>query len=274
MSQQSIQGECNVQLGEQSNNNTVILLCQPRRGAGISRRRPLILEATVEGLQAGSASFEVVLQNNSADYRAIVAPAWLSLSDDKGNVYHLDCLSMVCARQIIVPPNRMVRFDVSLEQTINQVADSVYFTLSDVWYGMQGHSYARSFGAVEWSLPIERGRPDNSDRANAERALGLTQEDRLEIELALEELDFNPGTVDGVFDSMTRRAIAEWQAVRGSATTGYLERMDAAELRRIGFGIQSEREFENFMEEVERRGREFDRDFGRGRHFWPPPPFE
>lgn len=63
------------------------------------------------------------------------------------------------------------------------------------------------------------------DRAErAEQALGLNAQDRLSVEQRLRSLGFNPGPLDGRFDSDTRRAISGYQADRGLPETGYLDR--------------------------------------------------
>ncbi len=62
---------------------------------------------------------------------------------------------------------------------------------------------------------------DPSERAEA--ALGLSREERRQIQRALRTLGHDPRGIDGVFGPATRRAIRDWQASVGLRTTGYLE---------------------------------------------------
>jgi peptidoglycan hydrolase-like protein with peptidoglycan-binding domain len=45
---------------------------------------------------------------------------------------------------------------------------------------------------------------------------------RLLVEKRLEQLRFDPGTVDGAFDAEARRAIRRYQRSRGLPVTGYV----------------------------------------------------
>lgn len=71
----------------------------------------------------------------------------------------------------------------------------------------------------------------------AEEALGLTREQRREIQRALTILDYNTRGIDGIFGPGSRRAIANWQQVNGYGQTTYLtteqiSRLDAQASRR------------------------------------------
>ncbi|HSF64263.1 MAG TPA: peptidoglycan-binding domain-containing protein, partial [Paracoccaceae bacterium] len=67
------------------------------------------------------------------------------------------------------------------------------------------------------------GQGDRERAKAAEDALNLNGLARNLIEQRLENLGFRPGTVDGVFDDRTRRAIRRFQDSRGMAETGYLD---------------------------------------------------
>ena len=72
-----------------------------------------------------------------------------------------------------------------------------------------------------------KGRTDDPGRREAareaERSLGLTPVTQGLIEGRLEVFGFEPGTVDGRFDSDTRRAIRRYQRSRELEPTGYLD---------------------------------------------------
>lgn len=59
--------------------------------------------------------------------------------------------------------------------------------------------------------------------AAVEQALALDAADRGRIQEALAVAGFDPGPVNGVFDSSTRAAIRDWQRAGGTAPTGYLD---------------------------------------------------
>ena len=69
-----------------------------------------------------------------------------------------------------------------------------------------------------------------------ERSLGLDQSDRRRIQAGLSAAGYAPGAADGVFGSATRDAVSSWQAARGFKVTGFLNAMEAEELRQLGVG--------------------------------------
>ena len=70
--------------------------------------------------------------------------------------------------------------------------------------------------------------------AAEEQALGLDRAAREEVQAGLKASGFDPGTLYGVFNSRTRAALREWQAVRGKQATGFLDAEGAAVLRAEG----------------------------------------
>lgn len=65
---------------------------------------------------------------------------------------------------------------------------------------------------------------DALERAQmVERALNLNEQTTALIEQRLDRLGLNPGTVDGVFDEQTRRAIRRYQFARNTSVTGFLD---------------------------------------------------
>ena len=59
-------------------------------------------------------------------------------------------------------------------------------------------------------------------RAQREKALGLTREERQRIQKGLAKAGLDPGGAGGEFDRLTRAAIRRWQKSRGKEGTGYL----------------------------------------------------
>ncbi|MCR8724837.1 peptidoglycan-binding protein [Frigidibacter sp. ROC022] len=66
----------------------------------------------------------------------------------------------------------------------------------------------------------------------AEEALGLSRDQRREIQRALSILGHDPRGIDGIFGGGSRAAITEWQTVNGFDRTGYLTRDQIATLSR------------------------------------------
>ena len=73
--------------------------------------------------------------------------------------------------------------------------------------------------------------PGSVDGREHERKLALDRPTRRLIQQGLANDGFDPGTPDGQFGPRTRAAIRAWQAVRGAATTGYLDEAQAKLLR-------------------------------------------
>ncbi len=78
--------------------------------------------------------------------------------------------------------------------------------------------------------------PDDSDGAALEeRLLGLTVDERGDLQRRLIRLGYPTNRTDGVFGPASRRAIAEWQADEGEPVTGYLT-ADQVRLIRVETG--------------------------------------
>jgi len=282
--QQTIQGDCNVQFGAGAQNNKVTLICFPigtndPGRAGAQESGPLILEATVEKLGVGRPSFDLIVHNLADRRYAAVTPAWLSLSDDLGNAYSLDCSRMTCAENVIVQPGQSLRLPISLDTVVDPAATRMSFSLASVWSGLSGEPYMEPHGASNWTLPDNRGDVNNSDLIAEENAAGMTQADRREIEFALNSMGLNAGPVDGSFDVTTRSAIAAWQQARQFPATGYLTHRQAFSLGVDANRIRSQqrmqrfdREFDEHQRRAEEMNRRFDEDFQR--RWGTPSPFQ
>ncbi|WP_431300452.1 peptidoglycan-binding protein [Tabrizicola sp. BL-A-41-H6] len=68
-----------------------------------------------------------------------------------------------------------------------------------------------------------------------ERLMGLTLDERVDVQRRLRRLGYDPLRTDGTFGAGTRRAIGEWQADEGVAVTGYLT-ADQVRLIRVETG--------------------------------------
>ena len=83
--------------------------------------------------------------------------------------------------------------------------------------------------------PVAGSDPDGSvagDDALEERLLGLTWEERREIQRRLTQLGYNTWGIDGSFGRNTRRALAAWQRDEGLRASGYMTADQLRELRR------------------------------------------
>lgn len=97
----------------------------------------------------------------------------------------------------------------------------------------------------------------NRAARKAEDALGLSRDQRREIQRDLTLLDYNTRGIDGIFGPGSRRAIANWQQVNGYSQTTYLtteqiSRLDAQAARR---SAELEAEAERQRAEVARLDR-------------------
>ncbi|MDJ1009346.1 MAG: peptidoglycan-binding protein [Paracoccaceae bacterium] len=94
-----------------------------------------------------------------------------------------------------------------------------------------------------------------------EAALGLSRDQRREIQRALTLLEYNPRGIDGIFGPGTRGAVTAFQAAEGFVETGYLTREQIRLLDRLARARAEE------LEEVARakaeRAAEADRAFWR-----------
>jgi peptidoglycan hydrolase-like protein with peptidoglycan-binding domain len=103
--------------------------------------------------------------------------------------------------------------------------------------------------------------------AQIETALGLTREERREVQRHLTLLGFDTRGIDGIFGPGTRTAIRSWQMGRGLPETGYLNAHQLTLLAEEAALRQSEIEEEQRQEQLaaERADREYWRDTGSGR---------
>ena len=108
-------------------------------------------------------------------------------------------------------------------QTENRLAASGYLTREEV------RLIAQQAGPAGGTVP---GADGAADDAVEERLLGLTYEERREVQRRLTRLGYSTGGVDGRFGGNTRRALAAWQRDEGLRATGYMTADQLRELRR------------------------------------------
>lgn len=99
----------------------------------------------------------------------------------------------------------------------------------------------------------------NRDARLAEEAIGLSRDQRRDIQRSLSLLDFNTRGIDGIFGPGTRQAITNWQQQNGFPQTSYLtpeqiSRIDAQAARRAA---ELEAEAERQRQQAERADRSF-----------------
>ena len=70
----------------------------------------------------------------------------------------------------------------------------------------------------------------NREARLAEEALGLTRDQRRQIQRNLSLLNFDPRGIDGIFGPGTRRAVTDWQQQNGFSQTSYLDREQVGRL--------------------------------------------
>lgn len=73
-------------------------------------------------------------------------------------------------------------------------------------------------------VPTKTPPPIEADTGTelTEAAIGLTRDDRIDLQLRLEALGYELGAIDGVFGRGTRKAIGQWQAANGLPGTTFL----------------------------------------------------
>ncbi|WP_282023927.1 peptidoglycan-binding domain-containing protein [Limimaricola cinnabarinus] len=113
-------------------------------------------------------------------------------------------------------------------------------------------------GEAESAIAAIIAEPDRNARL-AEEAIGLSREQRRDLQRNLSLLDFNTRGIDGIFGPGTRNAITNWQQQNGFAQTSYLTpeqigRIDAQAARR---SAEIEAEAERQREEAARADRAF-----------------
>ena len=93
-----------------------------------------------------------------------------------------------------------------------------------------GGVVALVLGAAALIIVLARGGGPESE----EEALGLSHDDRVQIQRGLLALGHDPGQGGGVFGDGTRQAIGEWQSHEGLEATRYLTGEAAEALRQVG----------------------------------------
>ena len=96
---------------------------------------------------------------------------------------------------------------------------------------LENPGVARSETPPEFGKAPEKDWRSEIGTAETEKALNLTPADEKEIQQRLMALGLYKGAATGALDSLTRRAITEWQKSHGAALSAFLGPMQLAELR-------------------------------------------
>ncbi|WP_341212489.1 peptidoglycan-binding domain-containing protein [uncultured Limimaricola sp.] len=112
--------------------------------------------------------------------------------------------------------------------------------------------------AAESAIAAIVAEPDRDARL-AEEAIGLSRDQRRDLQRSLSLLDFNTRGIDGIFGPGTRQAIINWQQQNGFGQTSYLtpeqiSRIDAQAARRAA---ELEAEAEQQRQQAARQDRSF-----------------
>lgn len=203
---QTVTGDCNVVLGGPNKEVSITVICLPTEESQVNFA-PLILEVSVEGLQAGATSFGLIVKNKTGYATALFTPAWLSMQDDQGTALGVNCLhpDMDCVSEQYARPDGTNRFNVYLQNPIPPDTTDVTFLLQGIRYLSTANTSAELMGFISWTVPIEVGIAPLRCRER------LTCEEQARIQIQLRDLGYNPGRLDGIFDATTRGAIRNWQ---------------------------------------------------------------
>ena len=146
------------------------------------------------------------------------------------------------------------------------------------WQAVQAMDTIAAYRVYLGEYPQGRFRRDARDRIaflkdepereakSTEEGLGLTRDDRREIQRDLALLGFNPRGIDGVFGPGSRAAIGAWQGANGFSKTGFLTGNQILRLRQQAEMEAARREEEARQRRIEeeQRDRAYWRETGRG----------
>jgi len=120
---------------------------------------PLNLSLSTTGLSIGATSFDLKLSNTSPDVIALLVPTFLSLQDDRGIPYEINCLASAtnCSRKIFIPPAGETRLTIHLVEPVTATSSSMSFLLRNLTYVSASDASEYPLGFIMWSAPIDRG---------------------------------------------------------------------------------------------------------------------
>ncbi|MEQ9258451.1 MAG: peptidoglycan-binding domain-containing protein [Roseovarius sp.] len=120
-------------------------------------------------------------------------------------------------------------------------------------------------GEAEARIAYLRDEPEREAKS-IEEGLGLSRDDRREIQRNLSLLGFDPKGIDGIFGPGSRTAIGAWQQANGFTGTGYITGNQLLRLRDQAAEEAARRaeEARKRREQEERLDRAYWRDTGRG----------
>lgn len=94
----------------------------------------------------------------------------------------------------------------------------------------------------------------NRDARLQEENLGLSRDQRREIQRNLSIMDYNTRGIDGIFGNGTRAAVGAWQQKNGYDATGFLTRKEISAIK-----VQADKRAAELQAQAERRGAEQER---------------
>jgi len=223
------QQNCNVILNS-SHNAQINLTCVLQKDK-FPNLAPLNLSLTAIGLSVGATEFHLQVQNKSPDVTALLVPAFFSLQDDRGISQEINCLANAtnCGRKLFVPPNGETRLTILLNKPISAGSKTMSFLLRNLTYVSQVDASEYPLGFVTWSSPIGRTQAPLQCKEN------FTCEEKARFQIRLNDLGYDVGRSDGVFDAQARGAVMSWQennsTLRTSPANGCISHRDSLELK-------------------------------------------
>ncbi|MEL6681693.1 MAG: peptidoglycan-binding domain-containing protein [Pseudomonadota bacterium] len=164
LAQQTIDGKCNVQLGPNSNDNNITIICPPDLSfGGLSlfggKVSSVEFELQSQGLQRGTRDFELIIKNTTENAIVDLELSWLTMIDDNGQIYSIDVIEMQWmdrAFRAQLLPDRPVRFPIRLKQPIALDATEIYMTLDNARFQIRGATlpFQAPLPPIEWSAKL------------------------------------------------------------------------------------------------------------------------
>jgi len=120
---------------------------------------------------------------------------------------------------VLAPIGRLTARDLNLDVPLYDPSRA-YEAVRDLWFGMDAPEE-------------DDGAEVNAQPPGVDADNGLGADGRREVESLLDQLDFNPGRVDGVLDDRARRAIGRFQDMAGLPVTNAADTRLLRELRAV-----------------------------------------
>lgn len=207
--------------------------------------------------------------DDAADYLSDIAANGVNAVEIAQNDRNLRIYGFT-PRSLVLVPEAATETPTAIPQTTDTAAEDA------LWDGTQAIDTADAYldylskypngqytEQAQTQLDAISSEPNRQDRL-AEEALGLSRDQRRDIQRDLTLLDYNTRGIDGIFGPGTRSAITNWQQQAGFAQTSYLStdqinQLDAQAARRAA---ELEAEAARARAAEERRDRAFWQETG------------